>query len=194
MPRANPSIESALIARAKRGDRNAFAKLYEMYAPLVYGRVLMPKLGRAEGAEDALAETFASAFERLGSFEDQGKGLYPWLYRIAANKAQDVHRARSRRQAGLVNFEAMLAPLLSEPDRPDVRLQAKHDAEGIRLAVERTLGSIRERYRRAIELRFFEGLSRAACAEAMRVKVGTFDVLLLRALKAFRSHWRPSDE
>ncbi|MEM6954355.1 MAG: RNA polymerase sigma factor [Myxococcota bacterium] len=194
MPKQTVSIESALIARAQRGDRSAFAKLYETYAPLIYGRVLMPKLGRADAAEDALADTFTSAFERLSRFEDQGKGLYPWLCRIAANKALDVHRARRRRQTGLTNFESMLAPLLPEPVLPDARLQAANDADAIRAEIARVLGSLRPRYRRAIELRFLEARPRAECADALDVKIGTFDVLLLRALKAFRANWRLGDE
>ena len=51
------------------------------------------------------------------------------------------------------------------------------------------LEAINPRYRRAIELRFLEDKSREECAGAMEVKLGTFDVLLLRALRAFRKEW-----
>ena len=43
--------------------------------------------------------------------------------------------------------------------------------------------------RRALELRFFEERARPECAEALGVKIGTFDVVLLRALRAFRREW-----
>ena len=55
--------------------------------------------------------------------------------------------------------------------------------------VESTLNRINPRYRRAIELRFFEDRGRTECADAMEVKIGTFDVLILRALRAFRRAW-----
>jgi len=48
---------------------------------------------------------------------------------------------------------------------------------------------LNERYRFAIELRFVEELSREECAARLGVKLGTFDVLLLRALRAFRKEW-----
>jgi RNA polymerase sigma-70 factor (ECF subfamily) len=51
------------------------------------------------------------------------------------------------------------------------------------------LERLNDRYRRAIELRFLEELSRESCAAALDVKLGTFDVLLLRALRAFRKDW-----
>ena len=51
------------------------------------------------------------------------------------------------------------------------------------------LARLNPRYRRALELRFFEERSRQECAAALEVKLGTFDVLLLRALRAFRKEW-----
>jgi DNA-directed RNA polymerase specialized sigma24 family protein len=51
------------------------------------------------------------------------------------------------------------------------------------------LASVNPRYRRAIELRFLDDRSREDCARLMEVKLGTFDVLLLRALRAFRQQW-----
>jgi RNA polymerase sigma-70 factor (ECF subfamily) len=51
------------------------------------------------------------------------------------------------------------------------------------------MSGLNARYRRAIELRFVEEFSREECAAALDVKIGTFDVLLLRALRAFRKEW-----
>jgi len=45
------------------------------------------------------------------------------------------------------------------------------------------------RYKRAIELRFLEERTRQECADVLEVKLGTFDVVLLRALRAFRKEW-----
>lgn len=56
-------------------------------------------------------------------------------------------------------------------------------------AIARVLESINPRYRRAIELRFLEEQPREACATALGVTLGTFDVVLLRALRAFRAQW-----
>jgi RNA polymerase sigma-70 factor (ECF subfamily) len=59
----------------------------------------------------------------------------------------------------------------------------------VQKAVTSVLERLNARYRRAIELRFVEELPREECALALEVKIGTFDVLLLRALKAFRKEW-----
>ena len=63
------------------------------------------------------------------------------------------------------------------------------DAAQLKARVEATLARINPRYRRALELRFLQGVSRPECAERLEVRLGTFDVLLLRALRAFRREW-----
>jgi RNA polymerase sigma-70 factor (ECF subfamily) len=169
-----------------RGDARAFDRIFQAFAGPLYRRVLLPRLGDPAAAEDALAETFRRALERLPRFEDRGKGLWPYLATIAANLAHDVHRERARRSRALASFESLLAPLEGggplPGDGPD---QAK-----VREAVTGVLGALNPRYRQAIELRFFAEHSREECARLLEVKVGTFDVLLLRALRSFRERWQ----
>ncbi|GAB5540802.1 MAG: hypothetical protein SangKO_005620 [Sandaracinaceae bacterium] len=59
----------------------------------------------------------------------------------------------------------------------------------LRETVSAVLERINPRYARAISLRFFEDRSREECAAGLDVKIGTFDVVLLRALRAFRKEW-----
>lgn len=181
--------ERRLISRAKRGDRGAFGALYRAFAGALYRRVLLPKLQDPAAAEDALAETFIVAWQRLGGFEDRGVSLFSWLARIAANKAIDIHRGRGRADRASANLERLVEPLLTPVPGQDEELVRQLDAPALRAKVTATLERIRPRYRRAIELRFMQGLSRDDCAAHLEVKLGTFDVVLLRALRAFRKEW-----
>lgn len=182
--------ERTLLRRIRAGERAAFAELYRAYAPVIYRRVLLPKLGAAGAAEDALAETFRAAFMKLDTYEDQGVSIYHWLARIASNKAMDMHRARARTDRALTRLEGLLAPL-EEPGARDPfgELSARRDHEALEARITAALTQLNPRYRRAIELRFLEERERVACADALAVKLGTFDVLLLRALRAFRKAW-----
>lgn len=182
-------LERQTIGRALEGDKAAFAQLYRTHAPSIFARVLMPKLGNREAAEDALAETFRTAFEKLETFTDRGVSIYFWLSRIAANKALDMHRAKGTTGRALANFESLVAPLSEGTPDPSELFELRADLVTVRKAVADVLGGLNERYRRAIELRFVEELSREECAAALGVKIGTFDVLLLRALRAFRKQW-----
>lgn len=172
-----------LCARARAGDPRAFAELYDTFAQELFCAVLLPRLGSRAAAEDALAETFRAAFASIGTFAHEGKSVWFWLHRIAVNKALDTARAHRRAEKTLFDFAATM----EDAGTPD--LDAAIDAPKLRARIERTLGAVNERYRRAIELRFFEERSREACAEALAVSVATFDVVLLRALKAFKKEW-----
>jgi RNA polymerase sigma-70 factor (ECF subfamily) len=183
--------ERRCLGALRRGDRAAFDRLYQVLAPPLYARVLLPRLGDAQAAEDVLAETFQTAIERLDGYQDRGGSIWSWLVAIASNRAHDVHRERARTGRVLAGFAALLAPLLG--DGATVEDEAL-DGERLRATVARTLARLNPRYRRALELRFFEDRGRAECAALLEVKLGTFDVLLLRALRAFRAEWLNSGE
>jgi RNA polymerase sigma-70 factor (ECF subfamily) len=55
------------------------------------------------------------------------------------------------------------------------------------------MGLIADRYRTAIDLRLVQELSREECAKRLNITVGTFDVLLFRAVRAFRKHFGPEE-
>ena len=186
---ARSKWEHKRVTRARRGDRGAFAELYEAYAGPIYTQILLPRLGNEEAAEDALAETFRAALERLHQFQDQGRGIWPWLVRIATNKANDIHRKHARTGRALTSFEHLMAPIAREMDLPESRAAHKQLQEQLKKHVHEVLTKINPRYRRAIELRFWGDRSRQDCADEMDVKLGTFDVLILRALRAFRKQW-----
>jgi RNA polymerase sigma-70 factor (ECF subfamily) len=169
-----------------RGDARAFDSIFQAFAGPLYRRVLLPKLGEPAAAEDALGETFRRALERLPRFEDRGKGLWPYLATIATNLAHDLHRERARRGRALASFESLLGPLESGAPLPGDGA----DHARLRESVAGVLGALNPRYRQAIELRFFAEHSREECARQLEVKVGTFDVLLLRALRSFRQRWQ----
>jgi len=181
--------ERKLIRRTLEGDERAFGELYRAYAGPIFARVLLPKLGNRQAAEDALAETFRTAFERLDRFESRDKSIFSWLARIASNKATDMHRVKQRTSRALTNFEQMLEPLLPTGEEPAAALEAEQELTALRERIAAVMEQLNPRYRRAIELRFMEEKSREDCAEAMEVKIGTFDVVILRALRAFRKEW-----
>lgn len=187
---ARLSWETSLLDRTLKGDERAFGELYRAYAPMIFARVLMPRLGNRVAAEDALAETFRVAFERLHQFQTRGVSIYFWIVRIASNKAMDMHRVRERTNRALGSFEMLIEPLLDRPESPDAKLSAKVERADVEKHVAAILGRLNPRYRRAIELRFLEDRARQECADEMQVKIGTFDVVILRALRAFRREWQ----
>lgn len=181
--------ERRLVAAAQRGDLDAMRPLFETYASPLYGSVILPRLGNIANAEDVLRDTFATALQKLHSYRWTGVGIYPWLRQIAINKVVDVHR-RSQRSRRLLEALAAESPTQASPeDQPDARLIAAQEQRENRRRIDASLARLPDRYRRAIELRLIEEQPRAECARALEVKLATFDVLLYRAVRAFRSHF-----
>lgn len=178
--------ERRCLGAIRRGERDGLRRLYEVLAPPLYGRVLLPQLGDPQAAQDVLAETFARAIAELDRYEDRGGSIWSWLVTIARNRARDLRRAQAREGRYLASFEALLAPMIGAEG---VAGDAELDRARLGEAVKGTLSRINPRYRRALELRFFEERERVECAATLEVKLGTFDVLLLRALRAFRADW-----
>ena len=133
--------------------------------------------------------TMISAIEKLDKFRWQGRSIYAWLRQIAVNKSYDVHR-RSKRTRRLADAMAKELPSESSPDdRADAQLIADEERRINRQRIAETLLRISDRYRKAIELRLIQELPRDECARKMEVTTGTFDVLLFRAVRAFRKQF-----
>ena len=105
MPEPDLRWEKSRLRRARKGDMQAYGELYQAFASQLYSRVLLPLLSDRAAAEDALAETFKTALERLDQFQEKGVSIFHWLARIGKNKALDMHRSRERTGRALANFE-----------------------------------------------------------------------------------------
>ena len=182
-------LEQRQVQEAQQGNLDAMRPLLERYAAPLYGTVILPRLGDSASAEEVLRDTLATAVEKIRGFTWQGKSIYPWLRQIAINKVYDIHRQskRSRRLADAMVHEVAIE---SDPaSHADAQLIAFQERRAHRDKIDETLQQLQERYRLAIELRLVQELSREDCAQRLGVTIGTFDVLLFRAVRAFRKHF-----
>src|SRR5687767_5056942 len=177
--------ERRLCELACGGDRAALGKLLECHGPRLYRAVLLPRLGNRALAEEALSLTYLRVVERIARFEWQSVGIYPWLRVVAMRIALDQIRARKRE----VLFDT--ADLEREVDQAeretrDAAALEAHDLGVARTRVLALLDRLHPRYAHAIRLRVLEERPRAEAAAELGVTVGTFDVVLHRAMAALR--------
>ncbi|MCG8425310.1 MAG: RNA polymerase sigma factor [Proteobacteria bacterium] len=181
--------EQRLIEEAQRGNLDAMRPIFERYASPLYSMVILPRVGDQAMAEDVLRDTLVTAVEKLDKFRWQGKSIFAWLRQIAVNKVYDLHR-RSRRSQKLADaIAAELPTVTSDDSRADMRLIVEQERRINRARIGATFAQLSDRYRKAIQLRLIEDLPRDECARRMEVTVGTFDVLLFRAVRSFRKRF-----
>jgi len=177
--------ERQLCERARAGDRKALGELLGQHGPRLFRSVLLPRLGNQTQAEEALSITYMKVVERFDQFTWQSVGIYPWLRVIALRVALDMLRKRKRE---VLFKEQDLERELdnAEHDARSAAALEKHDLLAARRRVEQLLEVLNPRYAKAIRLRILEERSREQAASALDVSVGTFDVVLHRAMGALK--------
>ena len=88
--------EGALLRRAKRGDEDAFARLYASHAAAIHALAWRLTADRTL-AEDIVQDTFLRMLGHLHGLET-GRPVRPWLKQVAARLAIDRLRRRWREQ------------------------------------------------------------------------------------------------
>ena len=86
-----------LLAQAKGGDGEAFARLVDPYRRELQVHCYR-FLGSVADAEDALQDTLLSAWQGLAGFEGRAS-IRTWLYRVATSRCLDALRSARRRPA-----------------------------------------------------------------------------------------------
>lgn len=184
--------ERLAVERAQAGDPSALEPLLVRHAEELFSAVLLPRVGDRALAEDLLKETCVTAIEKIGTFRWQGRSLFFWLRQIALNKLIDHHRrqGRSRRMVERLSSEIEAA----EPAAAaDALLIADQERRRARARIDEAMTKLPERYARAIRLRLHEERPREECAAALGVTMGNFDVILFRAVRAFRAAYGEPD-
>jgi RNA polymerase sigma factor (sigma-70 family) len=84
--------DDRLAQRAVKGDKRAFAAIFDRYHQSLY-RYCLAVVGDSQDAEDALQNTMIKVLRALPG-EERHIRLKPWLYRIAHNESIELLRRR----------------------------------------------------------------------------------------------------
>ena len=115
----------ALVRRAQAGDADAWEVLYRRAYSGLLGYARRRLSGREE-ADDAVSETFARAYGRIGAYEWTGAGFNAWLFGILRNVVLECQRRDRRGNQRMVPDVAvvdadLLADLLMDEEAATVR-------------------------------------------------------------------------
>jgi RNA polymerase sigma-70 factor, ECF subfamily len=165
--RARSEAQLELVGRAKAGDEEAFAALFDQHKRRVYSLCVL-MTGDAAEAEDLTQDAFIQVFRKLASFRGDS-AFSTWLYRVAVNTVLMSLRKRKLRQVSL--DEPMVNDHGSMPrdfGRQDSALSGTVD----RIALARAIQELPEGYRRIFLLHEVEGYEHQEIARLLRCSVG----------------------
>jgi RNA polymerase sigma-70 factor (ECF subfamily) len=164
---------AAIVGKARDGDRDAFAQLYERYADTVYRYVYWRVGGDAALAEDLTSDTFMRALRAIHSFTYRGRDPGGWFLTIAKHLLLDhVKSARHRLEVPTGEF-------------PDHHRATDGPEEAVlgTLTVAEAMGGLAEDQRECVQLRVLLDLSVAETAELMGKSEGAVKALQHRAMR-----------
>jgi RNA polymerase sigma-70 factor (ECF subfamily) len=166
-------VQTELVDRARRGDREAFGVLAGGAVDRLYA-IARLILRDTELAEDATQDALVRAWRDLPTLRDVER-FDAWIYRLVVRSCADVGRHRRR-------WRAQIAILPTEPAEPD---RASELAD--RDQLERGLRRLNDAQRTILILHFYLGLSPGEAADALEIPVGTAKSRLHYAIDALRA-------
>jgi RNA polymerase sigma-70 factor, ECF subfamily len=172
-----------LIARARRGDEEAFRLIFKRYTRPVI-RFIFCMVNDRSLAEELAQETFVRAYKNLGALRDEAK-LSTWLFGIAKNVAREALRS-SRQESHRVEFERLLA-VCDEKPSPAGELLDKELNDVVRHA----LGMLGEEKRLVFTLKVYQQRSYGEIAQITGFSIPKIRNILYRARAEMRRRLSP---
>lgn len=168
--------ESKVVAELQASNWSNFGMVYDKYLPKIY-RYIYYRLRHKETAEDITQAVFLKVVQNIQSFQDQGAGLSPWLYRIAHNALIDYTRVQKP--------TSELDEAINVASNQDILAQTD---DVLKLEwVRQEMKGLTELQQEVILLRVWDGLSHSEIAQALNISEGNSKISFSRAVKALKS-------
>lgn len=177
MPPVEPApSEDQLVAAVKRGDEEAFRRLYFQYAEPLFG-FLWRRLNQREPAEDLVQELFVKVWRNRENL-DPNQSIKAYLYQAANHLMIDYFRKKNPVQGA----QELL------PEHRTVSVEEDNFEK--RAHIEKALADLPEAQRHVFVLSRFEGLRYTEIASVLNISVKTVETHMNRALKKLRHQLR----
>ena len=164
-------------AVASRRDRDAFARLFDYFAPRIHAYLLRLRLDPVV-ADELTQDVMSTLWQKAGLFDPDKSSVATWLFRVARNRRIDL--LRRERDEAPVNDQALNVP---DPAlRPDDSLDATQREALIRGALK----VLPREQLELVRLAFFDGLSHSEIAAETGLPLGTVKSRLRLAFSRLR--------
>ena len=173
-----------ILAEAQSGSQAGMGRLATLVWERLYPFVLRITLNQ-DATEDILQETLLAMIRRVGSLRDRSR-FWPWMYRIAWNKTQDVFRRRRLQSSAENSLLRALERAGAAPREGDNLLDARIRAETLqRVAAE--VKRLHPAHRDIVKLRCYEQLPYSEIASRVQTTPERARVQFHRAKQSLKT-------
>ncbi|MAL58187.1 sigma-70 family RNA polymerase sigma factor [Brevundimonas aurantiaca] len=174
---AGDDFDRLIEAVAMRRDRDAFARLFDHFAPRL--KAYLMKAGATAGAaEDFAQDAMLTVWRKAELFDRTKAHAATWIFTIARNRRLDVLRQDARR---LPLPEIDLAQ--DEPEQPDTVVLAAENAARLKAAMARLSPDQIE----VLRLAFFQDNAHSEIARRLELPLGTVKSRIRKAMIKLRT-------
>ncbi|SHF07195.1 RNA polymerase sigma factor [Desulforamulus putei] len=190
-----PLEDQLLVERSKKGDREAFEHLVQLYENKVY-TIAYRLMGNHADAADLAQEAFIKIYQALPNFRGDSS-FSTWIYHITVNVCRDELRKRQRRPTVSLDEPAAdgnnnTYEIRSAAPGPEEML----DRSETQAMIQHCLNTLSDDYRTILVMREIQELSYEEIAEILGCSLGTVKSRLSRARQALKEkiskHLEPS--
>jgi RNA polymerase sigma-70 factor (ECF subfamily) len=176
--------ELTLIERAQRGEKQAFAVLFELHNKQVFC-VCLKMTGNSADAEDLTQEAFLQVFRCINSFRG-ASAFSTWLYRIAVNIV--LMKLRRQKTVRVVSLDEPLSMGdTGSPKREVGKTDPSLNGALDRIILRRAAESLPPGCRQIFDLHEVEGYKHHEIAQKLHCSIGNSKSQLHRAKAHMRS-------
>ena len=169
-----------LIRRMAAGDRDAFGRFYDRYAPLVYPLILKIVRDRPDAA-DVLQDVFWEAWQGAGGY-DATRGT-PEAWMITRARTRAIDRVRAVRRRGETFVPPIDEALAAAPAEAGGDAAERAEDRGV---IKGALEQLPLAQREVIELAYYAGLTQTEIAGRLRQPLGTVKTRIRLGLERLR--------
>jgi len=175
--KSSADLAALIEAVAACQDRDAFAALFEYFAPRIKGFLIRGNTAPA-AAEELAQEAMLTVWRKAAQFDRSRAGASAWIFTIARNLRIDV--ARREQRARLLDLE--VEDDQEQPAPPDACLLAGERESRVQAALQ----ALSEDQVRVVRLSFFEGKPHADIASELELPLGTVKSRIRLAMNRLR--------
>lgn len=169
-----------MLVRVAAGDQGAFARVYDMLSPRVFGLILRVLVDRSQ-SEEVLQEVFLEVWQSAGRFAPKKGQGRTWVLTIAHRRAVDRVRASqaSTDRDVRVGFRDLDVAYDGVAEQAQLRIEGRQVATALK--------TLPDPQREALTLAYYGGYSQSEIAALVGAPLGTIKTRMRDGLTRLRA-------